>query len=102
MAQSPTPATEGRIVHVRTPGVDHCQPAIVVLAWDGGRDHLNLQVFRDGSNDREAEGFRPYEGAQANVAWRTSVAYRSANSEEPEPPYAQQTWHWPTDHVGAG
>ena len=30
MSVSSTPATEGRIVHLRTPDVSHCQAAIVV------------------------------------------------------------------------
>ncbi len=89
MSQSPKPATEGRIVHVHTPGVVQCQPAIVVRAWGDGTGALNLQVFRDGSNDHEAPNFTPYGGGQPDVHWRTSVSYSEERVE------GRQTWHWP-------
>ncbi len=86
MSQSPKPATEGRIVHVHAPGVDHCQPAIVVRAWGDGTGVLNLQVFRDGSNDHEAGTIALDHGAA--VRWATSVGYSEDRADG-------QTWHWP-------
>ena len=77
-------ASEGRIVHVHTPGVDHCQPAIVVRAWDGGLDKLNLVVFRDGTNDATHDA-----DLRADLtSWATSVPYSDARTEN-------RTWHWP-------
>ncbi len=76
-------ATEGRIVHVSTPGLDHCQPAIVVRAWGDGTGSLNLLVFRDGSNDG-----RPPISDMALVEWATSVGYSEESAEN-------RTWHWP-------
>jgi hypothetical protein len=90
MATSPQPASEGRIVHVSTPGVSHCQPAIVVQAWGDGTGALNLLVFRDGSNDAAYMGG---EDSSALVAWATSVGYAE------EPIETQRTWHWP-ERVG--
>ena len=86
------PATEGRIVHVRTPGVPHCQPAIVVRNWNplepGG---INCLIFRDGSNDAQFHG----EGRNDLVSWGTSIGYMPADVE----PGANRTWHWP-ERVG--
>lgn len=87
----PAPAwsgvTEGRIVHVRVPGVSHCQPAIVVRTWGGHA--VNLQVFRDGTND--GEGAQYLYGAERTVAtrWATSVPYVTETDE------GNQSWHWP-------
>lgn len=77
-------ASEGRIVHVHTPGVSHCQPALVVRAWGDGTGSLNLLVFPDGSNDA------PFGGADpgALVTWATSVAHSDEAGEN-------RTWHWP-------
>ena len=86
--------TEGRIVHVRASGVSHCQPAIVVRNWGAtGHAAINVAIFRDGTNDHEA----PEIGQDHTqmVAWGTSIAYRAPESTEPEPDYADRTWHWP-------
>ncbi|MFN8631217.1 MAG: hypothetical protein U0838_13140 [Chloroflexota bacterium] len=88
MTEPVQPATEGRIVHVRTPGVSHCQPAIVVRNWspiEAGA--VNVLVFRDGGNDREADGFKTAE----LVHWATSVTHESMAAS----PDTQRTWHWP-------
>lgn len=83
-------ATEGRIVHVRTPGVPHCQPAIVVRNWGGIEPGaVNVLVFRDGTNDREASGFAAL--SHESVLWATSVMPESVASS----PESQRTWHWP-------
>lgn len=79
--------TEGRIVHVRTPGVDHCRAAIIVRAWGG--DVVNVVIFRDGSNDHEAPGFGSYEGQGSLVSWQTSVGHESQAIN------GNQSWHWP-------
>ena len=80
------PATEGRIVHVRTPGVPHCQPAIVVRNWGGLEPcALNLLVFRDGSNDAA----HPGEQWGDLVSWATSVPHGEQPDEQ------RRTWHWP-------
>lgn len=76
-------ASEGRIVHVHTPGVDHCQPAIVVRAWGEGTGSLNLVVFRDGSNDPTENG-DPF----ALISWATSIGYSDERGDN-------RTWHWP-------
>lgn len=88
MSASPTPATEGRIVHVRAPGVEHCQPAIVVRAWGEGTGALNLQVIRDGTNDHEASWCAPADH-EAATRWATSVGYSEERDAD------RQTWHWP-------
>ena len=80
--------TEGRIVHVRVAGVNHCQPAIVVRKFGDGQA-LNLQVFRDGSNDLEAPAYAPAERLDA-TRWTTSVQHEAAAGEG-----NGQTWHWP-------
>jgi len=88
------PASEGRIVHVRTPGVPHCQPAIVVRNWGGLEPGaINCQIFRDGGNDAPA----PYSSEKREdlVTWATSVGYLEAGSE----PIESRTWHWP-ERVG--
>jgi hypothetical protein len=88
--------TEGRVVHyvlrqnmtrpagAKPPG--H-RPAIVVRDWDEGKEGpgtVNLQVFLDGTNDRD-QG--TVEETSRGIAWRTSVPF----SAEPKP----GTWHWP-------
>ena len=84
------PATEGRIVHVRTPGVLHCQPAIVVRNWGGSNPYgaLNLQVFRDGSNDHEDSRFHSGD-RNAATRWTTSVMHESTTDAR------NQSWPWP-------
>lgn len=77
-------ASEGRIVHVHTPGVIQCQPAIVVRAWGEGLDSLNLVVFRDGSNDAVVPGEEP----GSLTTWATSVHYSDERTNN-------RTWHWP-------
>lgn len=86
----PQPASEGRIVHVRIEGVDHCQPAIVVRAWGDGTGKLNLQVLRDGSNDHEPKWAAPADGS-APTRWATSVAYGDPDEDHGN----LQSWHWP-------
>lgn len=88
MSEPIQPATEGRIVHVRAPGVTHCQPAIVVRNWGGTEPGaLNLVVFRDGSNDREGPEIGG--GVDALTRWATSVPHESQTRPE------AQSWHWP-------
>ena len=77
-------ASEGRIVHVHTPGVSQCQAAIVVKAWGDGRGALNLVVFRDGSNDAAYVG----EAQRDLTSWATSVPYADERT-------TVRTWHWP-------
>lgn len=79
-------ASEGRIVHVHTPGVTHCQPAVVVNAWGSGLSTLNLVVFRDGSNDAAIPGV---EEPGALTSWATSVPYSDERNS------GTRTWHWP-------
>lgn len=88
------PASEGRIVHVRTPGVPHCQPAIVVRNWSPLEPGaINCLIFRDGSND---EAFK-YSSEQRSdlVSWGTSISYLDAGAE----PIEGRSWHWP-ERVG--
>jgi len=77
--------TEGRIIHVRTPGLDHCQPAVIVRHWGGGV--INALVFRDGSNDREEDWLKPLDGAL--VVWRTSIVHQSQAGDD------EHSWHFP-------
>lgn len=76
--------TEGRIVHVRPSGVDHCQPAVVVRHWGSGT--CNLLVFPDGTNDGVGAFVRAGEGFGAN--WLTSLRFSTD-------PSAPGSWHWP-------
>lgn len=86
--------TEGRIVHVRTPGIPHCQPAIVVRNWSSLEEGaINVAIFRDGSNDLELTAFAPGTRTEM-VAWATSVGYRDPEATEPDA-YQRRTWHWP-------
>lgn len=86
MNASTQPASEGRIVHVRTPGVSHCQPAIVVRNWSSlEAGAVNLVIFRDGGNDPAFGG----EDRSALTSWATSIGYAE------EPSETQRTWHWP-------
>lgn len=51
--------TVGRIVHIRAERGEYgkCQPAMVVQVWeDEPRAYVNVQVFRDGSNDSKFDG----------------------------------------------
>jgi hypothetical protein len=91
---SPKPASEGRIVHVRHPGVDHCQPAIVVQAWGSGTGALNLVVFRDGSNDIGYGCPIPTDLTR----WATSVPYAESAESHAASGFTA-TWHWP-EQVG--
>lgn len=77
-------ASEGRIVHVHTPGVDHCQSAQVVRAWGDGTGPLNLIVFRDGTNDAAYGG----EDRAALTSWATSIPFSDERGDN-------RTWHWP-------
>lgn len=73
----------GRIVHVRAARGEHakCQPALVVQVWeDEPKAYVNLQVFRDGSNDSRYDGLgyaldNSYNALTGDVAtrWATSV-----------------------------
>ncbi len=67
--------TEGRMVHYVLPNGTH-RPAVIVQVWDHGTGMSNLQVFTDGTNDREVNGLR----------WYGSIYY----SAEPRP----NTWHF--------
>ena len=84
-----TTATEGRIVHVRKPYVDHCIAAIVVRAWGG--DYVNVLLFPDGSNDGYAATPDPKHGAVYALPWATSLRHDSSPDYVPGNP----NWHWP-------
>ncbi len=68
--------TVGRIVHTKFK--DHCQSAVIVRVWSD--THVNLVVFRDGSNDAGDGGT-----ASELTRWMTSATLD------------QEThgWHWP-------
>lgn len=69
--------TVGRIVHIRAERVGHvrCQPAMVVRVWeDEARAYVNLQVFRDGSNDSKYDGL----GYNAQGEWTDAPIGASA------------------------
>lgn len=90
--------TEGRIVHVRTPGISHCQPAIVVRAWrdfPGEHDNggANMLLFPDGSND----GAAPVGLGQYALVWLTSIPHEeSAIYASTVVVYPNtRSWHWP-------
>ena len=79
--------TEGRIIHVRKPGVSHCIPAIVVRTWGQA---TNVLLFPDGSNDGHSSiGHDPTHGAVSALPWMTSVQHESATDP------ANASWHWP-------
>lgn len=77
----------GRIVHFvlpdssRYPG-EH-RPAIIVKIWPeyNGIQHVQLQVFTDGSNDGEL--------FKDGLFWATSVTYADPSENKP------YSWHWP-------
>lgn len=71
--------TEGRIIHIKQPGITHCQPAIVVRHWGNGV--VNLIVFQDGVNDSGLN--------TPLVIWKTSVPHESDTS------HVLVKWHWP-------
>jgi hypothetical protein len=84
MAETPMPwsgVAEGRIVHVRHNASGRCQAAVVVRHWGGGT--VNLQVFRDGSNDA-GDGGDPH----AATRHATSIQHESGVP-------AGLGWHWP-------
>jgi hypothetical protein len=69
--------TVGRIVHIRVERGDRgkCQPAMVVQVWeDEPRAYVNLQVFRDGSNDSKYDGL----GYDAQGNWTDAPLGASA------------------------
>jgi hypothetical protein len=80
-------ATEGRIVHVRKPGISHCIPAMVVRNFGGSA--VNVLLFPDGAND----GYEPIVNerhiAGYVLPWLTSVPFEVVPSEW------GPTWHWP-------
>jgi hypothetical protein len=79
--------TEGRIIHVRMPGISHCIPAIVVRTWGQA---ANVLLFPDGSNDSYAPiGHDPAHGAVYALPWMTSVQHESATNSD------NASWHWP-------
>lgn len=92
-------ATPGRIVHYRLPNGDY-RPAIVVNVFGNQPEdqpqHVQLQVFLDGSNDRIAEANKSGEGAPAiteeeaarGLAWRTSVTEGEGVGQWTWPPRA--------------
>jgi hypothetical protein len=96
---APVGVTEGRIVRfVAEDGVSHA--AVIVKAWNkdaggNGNGLVNLQVFLDGSNDREfydkqrgvMETKFTRDECDRGSAWRTSISF----SSEPQP----RTWHFP-------
>jgi len=81
--------TEGRIVHVRKPDVDHCIAAMVVRAWGG--DYINALLFPDGANDGYAPSPDPKHGAVYALPWATSLRHDGSAAYVPGNP----SWHWP-------
>jgi hypothetical protein len=71
--------TVGRIIHFKASAEAPCQAAIVVKVWSP--EVVNLQVFRDGTNDSRHDGH----GADPTF-WATSAQFK---------PSDQQGWHWP-------
>lgn len=79
--------TEGRVIHVRKPGISHCIPAIVVRTWGQA---VNVLLFPDGSNDgHSAVAQDPKHGAVYALPWMTSVSHESATDS------SNASWHWP-------
>lgn len=88
MATKPVP-TEGRIVHFKARPDSACQAAIVVRAWGSTPDSaVNLQVFRDGSNDLRHDGI----GGDLTT-WVTSAGFAPSGSAEDQG--TGRRWHWP-------
>ena len=83
--------TEGRIVHVRKPGIDHCIAAIVVRAWGG--DYINVLLFLDGSNDSAAlqPGENRLHVPGYALPWETSLRHVDSPAFVP----GNLSWHWP-------
>lgn len=82
----PQRASIGRIVHYHFEGPRgmSTRPAIVVQAWGGDDDKVNLRVFYDGANDGELG---------ATDGWATSIPFcdLSAGNVAAGP----GTWTWP-------
>ena len=84
-----TGLAEGRIVHYvlkssdlpedKQHNVGRVRAAIVVEAWGGGTDKVNLSVFSDFGNDGRYDG---------GMFWVTSVPFDDTGRPG--------TWHWPT------
>lgn len=77
--------THGRIVHYVLPpeyDIPAHRPAMIVQAWEGPTQMVNIQVFLDGTNDRK-------QGVSSDKLqiWATSVKH----DENMTP----GTWHWP-------
>lgn len=71
--------TEGRIVHIKLKGVDHCIPAIVVRVWPSDQGTCNVRAFFDGTNDHPTPTY--FDG------WITSITFGE--------PAENYRWHWP-------
>ena len=105
----------GRIVHYVLANGEH-RPATIVRVWPGEfgndevKDGVNLLVFLDGMNDRDAtspqkpsdakpgdpvdmSGTVTYEECISRVAWRTSVRYGSVTPDGTG--MLPGFWHWP-------
>lgn len=91
MTEAQQPASEGRIVHFKVGTEGRCIPAMVVKAW--GPDTVNLQVFFDGTNDRQYA--RDEDEARRGVGWRTSVVREGSYEGAVVPATTSPTWHWP-------
>jgi hypothetical protein len=83
---SPPKPSVGRIVHLVLDGGPHKsehRPAIITKIWPeyNGIQHVQLQVFTDGSNDGEAY--------RSGICWATSVHYADPSENKP------YSWHWP-------
>ena len=74
--------TVGRIVHYVAAKGDKIQPAMIVQVWSD--TCVNLQVYRDGGNDRAHDGHDD----ELSV-WKTSVVQNEEDHNAPN------TWHWP-------
>lgn len=76
----------GRIVHFVLDGGPHKgehRPAIITKIWPeyNGIQHVQRQVFTDGSNDGEAY--------RTGLYWATSVTYADPSENK------IYSWHWP-------
>ncbi len=71
----------GRIVHYFHPDLDGPRAAIIVRVW-GTTGTVNLQVLRDGSNDRPSV-----------ADWQTSVQHISQFPDPDNKPSVY--WDWP-------
>jgi hypothetical protein len=87
--------TEGRIVHFVMNDGEH-RPAIIVRVWKVSgacEGYVNLQVFTDGTNDRQPRTADApnasddlNDAIETGILWRTSIC--CSESKEPN------TWHW--------